>query len=205
MMQSAPKKETASSTKQRRLLVNESTLRLFGTVCDSIVDGPGLRFSVFVQGCAHACPGCHNLESQDYAGGHNVRVDELFSKICENKLICGVTLSGGEPLDQSATCLLLVKQLKEAGQNVWLYTGYRIEEVLAGALGQEAIDLVKLCDVVVDGPFVQDLFSHTLRWKGSSNQRVIDMQKTIAAQPESFCNVVLWESQDSYPSLPFPW
>ena len=180
--------------------MESASIRLFGTANDSIVDGPGLRFAIFVQGCPHACPGCHNPESHPFDGGYEASIDALIEEIVANKLIGGVTLSGGEPLAQSSACLEVAARLKEQGLNLWLYTGYLFEDVIAGTLGSPARELVSLCDVVVDGSFVEGLRSYELVWKGSSNQRVIDVPKSLEAG-----KAVLWEKRESYPEPPSSW
>lgn len=177
-----------------------SSIRLFGTAEDSIVDGPGLRYSIFVQGCSHHCPGCHNFESQDKEGGYVSSIDELLDEIEANQIIQGVTLSGGEPLEQSEACYALARALKMRQCNIWLYTGYLFEDILKEKPDKTALDLLKLCDVVVDGPFVEKLHSHELQWRGSANQRVIDVQKSLVQ-----AEVVLWESHDCYPEVPSSW
>ena len=101
-----------------------NTIRLFGTAPDSIVDGPGLRFAVFVQGCTHGCPGCHNPESQPCAGGEERDIDGLVAEIAANKLAQGVTISGGEPFEQAAACAELARRCHALGLNVWAYSGY---------------------------------------------------------------------------------
>ena len=167
-------------------------LRVFGLVPDSIVDGPGLRYGVFVQGCSHGCPGCHNPESHDPNAGEVTTVDAIMKDIAANKLISGVTLSGGEPFEQAVVCAEIGKRAHELGLNVWTYTGYRYEDLLALARGERALtkqeallldiegvaSLLATTDVLVDGPFVESLKSLGLQWRGSSNQRVIDMAAT---------------------------
>lgn len=181
-------------------------IRLFGTTEDSIVDGLGLRFVIFVQGCAHACPNCHNPASWPYEGGNTVRIDDLVREIKTKRLIDGVTFSGGEPLDQAEACLKIAKKLIGEVTNLhsplslWLYTGYIFEDIAAGRVSEAAKDLVALCDVVVDGPFVEELKTYDLQWRGSSNQRV------IAAKESLFLGkVVLWENQTTFPEIPPSW
>ena len=181
--------------------MSPATIRLFGTAADSIVDGPGLRFTVFVQGCPRACPGCHNPESQPMDGGYVAKIDTLVQEITSNKLIQGITLSGGEPLAQSAACLELVKRVRGLGHSLWLYTGYLFEEIIDGKRGQDAKALVALCDVVVDGEFIEGLKSYQLTLKGSSNQRVIDVSKSLETN-----QIILWENpNDLQISPPSPW
>ncbi|MEG0374928.1 MAG: anaerobic ribonucleoside-triphosphate reductase activating protein [Raoultibacter sp.] len=175
-------------------------IRLFGTATDSIVDGPGLRYAVFVQGCTHCCPGCHNPESQPAAGGTVELVDDIVERIEENRLIQGVTLSGGEPFEQCGACLALAKKLKERGYALWIYSGYTYEDLCAGKPDPLAPELLTCCDVLVDGPFVKALNSYDLTWRGSSNQRVID----LAASREQN-DIVLWQTRDSFPEVPASW
>lgn len=157
----------------------QGSIRIFGLADESIVDGPGLRFSVFVQGCTHACPGCHNPESHSPVGGELRSVDSIVRQIHENKLIKDVTLSGGEPFEQACECAHLAARLKDDGYGIWAFTGYLYEDLLKMSKEDGCIaDLLDHIDVLVDGPFVESLRSLELDWRGSSNQRVIDMAKT---------------------------
>ena len=108
------------------------TIRLYGTAPDSIVDGPGLRYAVFVQGCSHGCPGCHNPDSQPCAGGTVRAIADVVAEIAANKLVQGVTVSGGEPFEQAAACAALARQVRELGLDVWTYSGYRYEQLAEG-------------------------------------------------------------------------
>lgn len=170
-------------------------IRMYGVVEESIVDGPDLRFSAFVQGCSHHCPGCHNRESQSHEGGYLSTVGELCERIANNASVSGVTLTGGEPFEQPEACLALARWCKTRGLSVWAYSGYCYEDILAGNVpGRKAQDasqtcrgnaarcaaraLLDVCDVLVDGPFVMGRRSYDLHWKGSSNQRVIDLVET---------------------------
>ena len=176
------------------------TIRLFGTVGDSIVDGPGLRFSVFVQGCSHACPGCHNPESQPACGGTVRPIGGVVAEISANPLVQGVTLTGGEPFEQCAACLALARRLKARGYNIWAYSGYLYEDLASGKVDPLAPELLACCDVLVDGPFVKALNSYDLKWRGSSNQRIVDLAATRERN-----EVVLWESRDDFPEPPAAW
>jgi len=158
-----------------------TTLRIFGTADDSIVDGPGIRFSVFTQGCKHDCPGCHNPESHSFEGGREVQLDELKQKIEENPLLAGITLTGGEPFEQPVPLLELTRWAKARGLNVWAYSGYLYEVLLAGTPSAEARELLVAVDVLVDGPFVQSQASYEIKWRGSANQRIIDVPASLAA------------------------
>lgn len=155
-------------------------MRIYGLVQDSIVDGPGFRFSCFVQGCPHHCPGCHNPDSHDSAGGHEMTVDEVAGELLKNPLTDGLTLSGGEPFAQPEECLALAKIAHEHHLNVWAYSGWTFEYLRdQGTDAQKAL-LAEL-DVLVDGPFRQAERSLALPWRGSKNQRVIDIPASLAA------------------------
>jgi len=158
-------------------------IRLFGVVDDSIVDGPGIRLAVYVQGCSRHCPGCHNPESQPVDGGELTSVDELLAKVSANPLLTGVTLTGGEPFEQAAALLPFVRRLHvdKPGLNVWAYSGYLFEELAAGQPSPEAKELLELVDVLVDGPFVEALRSLELHWRGSANQRLVNVPASLPA------------------------
>ena len=177
-----------------------NTIRLFGTAPDSIVDGPGLRFAVFVQGCTHGCPGCHNPESQPCAGGEERDIDGLVAEIAANKLAQGVTISGGEPFEQAAACAELARRCHALGLNVWTYSGYTYEQLAAGVPDPAARDLLAQTDVLVDGPFVQAKHSFDLKWRGSSNQRLVD----VPATQREGC-IVLWEPREVVSPKPPSW
>ncbi len=155
-------------------------LRIAGTLQDSIVDGPGIRYVVFTQGCPHHCPGCHNPQTHDFSGGRTVKVDQILAEIASNPLLGGVTFSGGEPFSQAAALVPLAEGVKAQKKHLMIYTGYVLEDL------QEMPDrsvqrLLELADVLVDGPFVLAERDLTLQYKGSANQRVIDLKKTRAA------------------------
>ena len=156
-------------------------LRIFGTADDSIVDGPGIRFSVFTQGCRHACPGCHNPDAQPFEGGREVTVEELMHLIEANPLLAGITLTGGEPFEQPAPLLELACWARERGLNVWAYSGYCYEELLDAVPSALARELLESVDVLVDGRFVEAQKSYELKWRGSANQRIIDVPASLAA------------------------
>lgn len=151
-------------------------MRVFGLVQDSIVDGPGLRFVCFVQGCPHHCEGCHNPESHDPDGGREMAIEEIVSEMRSNPLTMGLTLSGGEPFEQARDCLELAQNAHKHGLNVWCYTGYTFEYLQShGTQVQKA--LLEEIDVLVDGRYVEGLRSLSLEWRGSSNQRIIYLRK----------------------------
>lgn len=161
-------------------------IRIAGTVNDSIVDGPGLRYVVFVQGCPHHCPGCHNPETWDPNGGGEVNAFDLVQEMAVNPLLSGLTLSGGEPFDQPEASVWLAVHARLQGKNVWCYTGYAWEEILEKN-NREWNNLLRAVDVLVDGPFVQEQKSLDLDYRGSRNQRLIDVHKSLDKG-----EVVLW-------------
>ena len=152
-------------------------VRLAGVTHESIVDGEGLRMVVFAQGCPHACPGCHNPATHDFDGGRDGDTEQLLKELKENVLEQGITLSGGEPFCQCAAMLELAKGAHAMGRDVWAYSGWTFEELLAD---EEKAELLRECDVLVDGQYVDELRSLTLTFRGSRNQRVIGVQQSLA-------------------------
>lgn len=160
-----------------------STLRLAGVVRESIVDGPGIRFTVFAQGCPHQCPGCHNASTHDFYGGKETEIDNVLREIDKNPLLNGVTFSGGEPFCQPEGFAVLARALKERGLHIVTFTGYTYEELLdlanaQTARGKSVRDLLDLTDMLIDGRFQLAQRDLTLQFRGSRNQRLIDMNKT---------------------------
>lgn len=155
------------------------TIRLYGLVTDSIVDGPGFRTAIFVQGCPYHCEGCHNPESQPFEGGTVWTLDDVEKKFTNNPLLSGITLSGGEPAEQAAPCAELARRAHQKGLNVWTYTGSTLEKLSERAKEDAALrQLLDETDVLVDGPFILAQRSLELDFCGSKNQRLIDMNKT---------------------------
>lgn len=154
-------------------------MRIAELVNDSIVDGVGLRMAVFTQGCPHHCPGCHNPQTHDFSGGRELAPEAIIETFLKNPLLDGITLTGGEPFCQAADCAVLARAAKAHGLNVWAYTGYTLEQLQNGG-NPEHIALLALLDVLVDGPFVQEARSLELRFRGSRNQRIIDLNRTRA-------------------------
>ncbi|MBQ2038598.1 MAG: anaerobic ribonucleoside-triphosphate reductase activating protein [Thermoguttaceae bacterium] len=154
-------------------------IRIAGRVVDSIVDGPGMRYALFTQGCPRACPGCHNPQTHDPKGGFETTTEEILKEIDSNPLLDGVTFSGGDPFMQPKPLVELAKELKKRNLNVITYTGYRWEE-LVDANDPDWNALIQASDVIVDGPFVQSLHDWKLKYTGSSNQRIIDVKRTLA-------------------------
>lgn len=157
-------------------------LRIAGTENDSIVDGPGLRFTIFTQGCPHHCPGCHNPQTHDFNGGKDVDTAELLEKIRSNPLLDGVTFSGGEPFCQAKPLAALGRALREMGLHIISYTGFTYEQLQAAANEENGYAaLLSVCDYLVDGRFEEDKKSYLLHFRGSSNQRFIDVPASLAA------------------------
>lgn len=146
-------------------------MRVLDILHGTIVDGPGLRTSIYFAGCKHHCPGCHNPESWDFSGGIERSVDDIFSEIEKNGF--NVTLSGGDPLYQDIDELTaLAKKIKDAGFDLWVYTGFTIEEVFELKIYDKFLQYV---DVVVDGPFEIKNRDTSLMFRGSSNQRIVKL------------------------------
>ena len=170
-------------------MTTPETITLFGLVTDSIVDGPGFRTSVFVQGCPHHCPGCHNPESHSFQGGTVWNLGDVEQKFTGNPLLQGVTFSGGEPFCQAAACGELARRAREKGLDVWVYSGFTLEQLQQKAQEEEGVqELLNQADVLVDGPFLLAQRSLELDFRGSRNQRLIDMKRTREAG-----QVILWE------------
>lgn len=150
-----------------------------GIVGDSITDGPGIRMTVFVQGCPHHCEGCHNPETHPFEGGKPYTPQELLEKLDKNPLLSGVTLSGGEPFSQAGALLPLAEGVRARGLELAAYSGWTFEELVQQ--GGDALVLLSLCNVLVDGRFVLAERSLSLRFRGSRNQRIVDVQKSLAA------------------------
>ena len=152
-------------------------IRIFGLADDSIVDGPGGRYTVSVQGWPHHCPGCHNPASHDFAGGTLMDTDGIIRKIGENPLLDGVTLSGGEPMCQPEACRTIADAAHAKHINVWCYTGFTLDALLKES-DPARMALLHSIDVLVDGRFMKELKDISLQFRGSRNQRVIDMDRT---------------------------
>lgn len=147
---------------------DNATLRVVDIVEGTSVDGPGLRTSIYLAGCAHHCQGCHNPQTWDFDAGHDMTVEEILKVVDYNDF--NVTLSGGDPVYQASRLLPLLKALKDRGKTVWMYTGFTYEELqqMPGATA-----LFPYLEAIVDGPFIEALRDTTLRFRGSSNQRII--------------------------------
>ena len=146
---------------------------------DTTVDGPGFRTTIYAAGCPNACPGCHNPESWDIHRGHPMSTEEILDKVL-NDPFADVTFSGGDPMFQPEGFAELAQAIKEkSGKNIWCYTGYTFEHLLANPRQRK---LLQYIDVLVDGRFRQELRDESLHFRGSSNQRLIDVPASLRAQ-----------------------
>ena len=152
-------------------------IRIAGMTRDSIVDGPGIRTTFYVQGCPHHCPGCHNPETWPFEGGREMPPEELFAIVQQNPLCRGVTFSGGDPFAQAGALVPLADMLKGAGYEVASYTGYLYEQLADGTEDQKA--LLSRIDVLIDGPFLLAERSLELNFRGSRNQRVLNVPESL--------------------------
>lgn len=157
-------------------------IRVAGFVEESVVDGPGIRFVIFAQGCPHRCFGCHNPHTWDFQGGWEVEEDEIFSLIQRKKLLKGVTFSGGEPFAQAGAFASLGQKIKKMGLDIVTYTGYSFEELLVKAKSNEECRLLlEVSDFLVDGPFIAAERDLSLPFRGSRNQRVIRVADSLVS------------------------
>ena len=161
-------------------------LRVLDILEDTTVDGPGFRTSIYCAGCQHCCQGCHNPQSWDMEGGRDVAVSDILQTILDDPF-ADVTFSGGDPMYQAEAFTELAKQVKQQSQKtIWCYSGFTFEQLL---LNPKTHALLEQLDVLVDGPFVQALRDEDLLYRGSSNQRLIDVPRSLEAG-----QVVLWHS-----------
>lgn len=150
-------------------------LQLAGMLPDSLVNGEGLRTVVFVSGCSHNCRGCHNKDMQSKSYGDSIEVSKVYYDIEKNSIARGVTFSGGEPFDQAEALCELASLVKANGKSLWCYTGYVLEE-LKKSSNPHVHKLLSYVDVLVDGPFLEELMEGAPRYAGSSNQRVLKLK-----------------------------
>lgn len=158
-------------------------LKVVDIVRETTVDGPGFRTAVYLAGCSHHCPKCHNPHTWSPFSGHDMTVDDIMEIVRAEGY--PVTLTGGDPLFNPEATQLLVKALHKAGISIWLYTGYTWEEIITS---ESLLEIVKLVDVVVDGKFDSDLSDKALHFRGSSNQRIINVELSLMSG-----YVVKWE------------
>ena len=157
--------------------MTQDTIQLMRIVVDTTVDGPGWRTSVYCAGCRHACPGCHNPETWSFKAGQETSIDEIISQLAETE--GNITFSGGDPMYQAEAFTELARRIREElHRTIWCYTGFLYEEVVADPVMSK---LLPYLEVLVDGPFVEAEKSLDLLFRGSRNQRLVDVQKSLQA------------------------
>ena len=172
-------------------------IRIADIIEESFVDGEGVRFAIFVQGCHHNCKGCHNPTTHDFNGGRLVDTEQIITKFKSAPLISGITLTGGEPLCQIKAVTELAAAAKDSGLSVWCYTGCIYEELIDNIneyekkffTTKEINIFLNYVDVLVDGPFIESQRDLTMNFCGSRNQRLINIPKTRAQE-----KIILWAS-----------
>ena len=153
-------------------------IKIAGIVEESIVDGPGIRFVIFTQGCPHKCIGCHNPQTHDFNMGRYENIDKLAQKIDENPLLSGITLSGGEPFLQPLELVKLIEKIKNKNLNVITYTGFTYEQLIQSK-NKNVLEFLNKTDILIDGKFDESKKDDNLLFRGSSNQRAIDVKLSL--------------------------
>jgi anaerobic ribonucleoside-triphosphate reductase activating protein len=151
-------------------------VKVSGIVKESIVDGPGVRYVIFAQGCMHDCEGCHNPQTHDINGGYTMNADEIVHNIISCKYIDGVTFSGGDPFFQAKEFEYIAERLKEKNMHIVAYTGFTYEQLINN---KDMKDLLEKVDILIDGPFLKDRKTLKLPFRGSENQRMIEVKKSL--------------------------
>ncbi|OOM11135.1 anaerobic ribonucleoside-triphosphate reductase activating protein [Clostridium saccharobutylicum] len=158
----------------------KKTIRLSGIAYESLVNGPGMRRVFFAQGCKHNCKGCFNPDTHDFNGGEERNMDELIKDTLDNQILRGVTFSGGDPWEQADKFAYMAKAFKENGLSIWSYTGYTFEYIIKHQNEYNGwTDLLNNIDVLVDGKFEEEKKQDGLKFKGSANQRIIDVKESL--------------------------
>lgn len=153
------------------------TIKLAGIVEESFTDGSGIRFSIFTQGCKHHCKNCHNPETWSFDSGTEVDIQKIYDSILENPMLDGVTFTGGDPMYQAKACTALAKMIKDnTSLNIWCYTGFRYEELM---YHPDMYEFMQYIDVLVDGEYKEEQRCLAEKFRGSKNQRIIDVKKSI--------------------------
>ena len=183
---------------------NKEYIRLAADLqTDSIVDGPGLRAVLWTQGCAHHCPGCQNPGTWDFDGGGLVPIDMVKEAISELEYHTGLTLSGGDPMFQPDACLEIIKYAKSLGLDIWVYTGFTFEELMKMSKTKPVyLDLLNEIDILVDGKFIQEQRDLSLLFRGSRNQRLIDVKKTLKSGKIILFNEIEYTEEESFKKVP---
>lgn len=165
-------------------MASDTMIEVSGIQYSSAVDGTGFRDVLFVCYCPHHCPGCHNRQTWERGSGELRTVEDVYRDLTKSS-VCNITFSGGEPFEQAEALTELAKRLRADGKTIWIYSGYLLEQILAD---EKKKALLELCDVLVDGPFVEAERKLNMRFKGSENQRILDVKKSLAAK-----KAVLWQ------------
>ena len=161
-------------------------IRVLSIIEDTMVDGPGFRTSIYCAGCRHQCVGCHNPQSWDFGGGHEMSTEDIM-RVIEADPYANVTFSGGDPMYQAAGFTELAREIhRRTNKDIWCFTGFRYEYLIQ----EDQRELLEQIDVLVDGPYVESLRDEDLVFRGSSNQRLIDVQASLYAG-----EVVLWQQK----------
>ncbi len=159
--------------------LNLMQVRIAGIVHESVTDGPGLRTTLFFQGCPHACRGCHNPQTWSFSGGQIYDLETWMAGLAINPIVSGATFSGGEPFAQAEAAARIAAYVRSRRMNLWVYTGYVWETLLTRLEAPGYADLLNRTDVLVDGPYQQENRSLSLPFRGSSNQRLIRVQESL--------------------------
>ena len=162
-------------------------IRVASITPESTVDGEGWRYVIFTQGCNHNCKGCHNPQTHSFDGGYLMNTDDILKEVMDNPLLDGITLSGGDPFFQAKELLELVRELKKNCYSIWAYTGFVFDKFLDfiankdtdKRINKDMIELLNYIDVVVDGPFIESKKTFTCEYRGSSNQRLVDVRESL--------------------------
>ena len=163
---------------------------------DAIADGPGLRFVLFVQGCARNCPGCHNPQTHAFGAGTDMHISELFQRIVANPLLTGVTFSGGDPMYQAGPLAELAERLRaHGGYDITVFTGDTFEGLLHRGTPAQ-LRLLRAADILIDGPFVQAKRDRLLLFRGSGNQRILDVPASLRAGAAIWTKDPAWVGED---------
>ena len=178
-------------------------LKIGGIVNDSIVDGPGLRLTIFMQGCGFHCKNCFNPETWDFEGGGLVPIDAVLEAIDELEYQTGLTFSGGDPMYQAEACNEIAEYARSKGLNIWVYTGFTFEEIMLMAEKKPIYrEFLEKIDVLVDGRFRLEERDLSLLFRGSRNQRLIDVKKTLKSGKVTLLNEYEYNEEQYFKRVP---
>ena len=168
----------------------EGKIKIAGIVKESIVDGPGIRLVIFTQGCVHNCIGCHNPETHSFSNGYYMDIEKIVEMVRSDPLLDGITLSGGEPFHQGKSCAILAKKVKKMGLNIVTYTGYTFEDLMKEIdINSGWKELLFETDILIDGKFDIEKKSLLLKFRGSENQRIIDVKSSLEKNKVIIANI----------------